>query len=236
MQIQNIDKMIESFKIERLCDTIFGFNPHDAIIGEWIRWWLNDSFVGRKKKRRIINPAIGMAKYGKKMTFADILFAEETRAGFGYFKIVGVAEIENSESWFLRKLKNLSYYEQVGVRKNERKFPDLQFALLCTKVDAEYQDGNAVLSNVHLISNLKRRMRQYSRKSQMCWILYLLRFMKHEDDWAMFVVRNYVPETEMFWYNYAFCGSEFSIYYKGKQIKHKSFLMEKRFSKQKNQE
>lgn len=225
--------MIENFRIEKLCDTVFGFNPHDAIIGEWIKWWLIDSFVGRKKKRRVINPAIGVRKYGKKMTFADILFAEETRAGFGYFKILGVAEVENSDYLFLRKLKNLSYYEEIDKKKDKRKFPDLQFALLCIKADATYQKGNVVLDDVSLINSLKRRMREYSRKSSMCWVLYLLRYMKHKDDWAMFVVRNYVQGKEMFWYDYAFCGSEFFIYYEGQQIKHGSFLLHKRFSKQK---
>lgn len=231
MQIQSIDKMIGNFKIKRLCNTIFGFKPHDAIIGEWIKWWLDDSSVGTKKKRRIINPAIGMEKYGKKLTFADILFAEETQTGFGYFKIVGVAEVENSERFFLRKLKNLSYYEQIGVRKDARKFPDLQFALLCVRASARYQDGNIILSNDDLIKNLKRRMRQYSRKSRMCWVLYLLRFMKHEDDSYMFDVRNYVPDFERFWYNYTFCGSEYFIYYKGKLKRNREFLMSSRFSK-----
>jgi len=172
-----------------------------------------------------------MPKYGKKRTFADLLFVEETRAGFGNFRIIGVAEVENREDWFSRKMKTLSYYEQLDQAKDERKFPDLQFALLCAKVWAEYQQGSVVLSNEDLIDGLKKKMRRYSRKSGICWILYLLRYMKHKDDTRMFGVRNYVPEHDKFWYGYAFCGSEIFIYLKGEQIKHNSFLMDKRFKK-----
>jgi len=229
MQIQDITGMIENFKIERLCDTILGYNPHDTIIGEWIRWWLIDSAIEERKKRRIINPAI-CAESGKRRAFADILFVEELEAGSDYFEIIGVAEVENSESKFLEKLDNLSFYEQNEKKKHERKFPDLLFAILCIKVDADYQEGNVVLKNVELINSLKRKMQKHSMKSRMCWVLYLLRYMKHEDEYHL-SVKNYVPGFLGFRYNYAFRGNEFFIYHKAKQIKHNSFLMGQRFSK-----
>ena len=130
--MKDIVKMVEKFNIKRLCETVYGYNPHSVIIGEWAKWWLKDSRLGEKKMRRIINPAIGVT-YSKKKAFADLLFAEQARKNSEFFKILGVAEIENNPSKFLKKLQHLSFYEQKDKEREDRKFPDLAFSVLCCK-------------------------------------------------------------------------------------------------------
>jgi hypothetical protein len=53
MNIEEIGKAMGNFKIERLCDTILGYNPHDALIGEWLRWWLSDSVLEAARAMRL---------------------------------------------------------------------------------------------------------------------------------------------------------------------------------------
>lgn len=230
MDIEEIGKTIGKFKIERLCDTVMGYNPHDAIIGEWVRWWVSDSVVDARKRRRIINPAIAISKDAKKKAYADLLFVDELEPDSDYFEVVGVAEVENGESKFFEKLENLSFYEQNGKSNEERKFPDLQFALLCSKAKAEYCKGVVVVKDIELFDTVKRKMQEYSEKSSICWVLYLLLYMKHEEKYNI-IVKEYVRGYLGFYYNYAFSGSEFFTYYKGKQMTHESFLINRQFSK-----
>jgi len=208
--MKDVIDMIENFKIKRFCNTVFGWNPHDAIIGEWIRWWLVDSKLGERRKRRVINSAIAI-RFGGKTVISDLLFAEQARINSDLYKILGVAEVENSQKGFLRKLKNLSLYEESGKKEEERKFPDLKFALLCIKVSVS---KDSTFRNIDLIKELNSKMQEFSKNSGMYWILYMLKFTWIEED-SPFRVRNYVRGYDEFWYSYSFYGSDFYVYYGG---------------------
>jgi hypothetical protein len=98
MDIEEIGKTIGKFKIERICDTVMGYNPHDALIGEWVRWWVSDSVVDARKRRRIINPAIEISKNDEKKAYADLLFVEELEPRAGGQQIRFVATVTKQQT------------------------------------------------------------------------------------------------------------------------------------------
>jgi hypothetical protein len=217
--MRNISKMVESFKIRKFSNSVFGFNPHDATIGEWIKWWLTDSKRGEERKRRVINPAM-LASFRRKRVFADILFAEETIAGAENYRILGVAEIENNKDKLMKKLENLLVYEEAATETREKKFPDLKFALLCAKMDYDYHENEEFSAKErHLLNRLIEKMQEISKKSRLYWILYLLVSCRVEED-ATFRVKDYVKGYERFWYESSFLGSECFIYFEGKLRRH----------------
>ena len=218
--MKNIIKMIENFKIKRFCETIYGYNPHSAIIGGWVRWWLKDSRLGEKRERRVINPAIGMT-YRKKRVFADLLFAEQARRDSYFFKVLGVAEVENNSSRFLEKLRALSLYEQLHKEREDRKFPDLKFNLLCCKTTRKRVDQK-VMDEADLIEKLVKESEMCSRNSDLRWILYFLKYTRVETDYS-FRVQDYVQGYQQFWYSSSFFGSEFYIHKDGKLLAHSQY-------------
>jgi len=216
--MKDIIEMVESFKIKRLCETIYGYKPHDAIIGEWIRWWLSDSRLGEAKRRRIINPAIAMTQ--KKKRVADLLFAEQARTDSDFFKILGVAEIENNSSEFFQKLRVLSLYEQANRERRNRKFPDLKFSVLCCRIWMILDDQEDMRPRkANLIEDLATKSKMYSKDSDLYWILYLLKYAEVEIDHS-FRVKDYVEGYRRFWYSRSFLGSEFYIHKNGELQKH----------------
>ena len=215
--MKDVIRMVENFKIKRFCETIYGYNPHSAIIGEWIRWWLRDSRLRERKMRRIINPAIAIT-YRKKRVIADLLFAEQARRDSDFFKVLGVAEVENNSSEFLKKLRHLSFYEQIDTEREDRKFPDLKFSLLCCKTTRKRVDEE-VMTEADLIEKLVKDSKMYSRNSELYWILYLLKYTRVEADYS-FRVRDYVQGYPQFWYSSSFCGGEFYIHKDGKLLVH----------------
>jgi len=211
--MKDIIKMVKKFNIKRICETVYGYKPHSAIIGEWIRWWLKDSWLDKERMRRIINPAIGVT-YRKKRVFADLMFAEQARRNSKFFKILGVAEVENNRSKFPEKLRSLSFYEQIHKETEDRKFPDLKFGILCCRIK-EREDS----TETDLIKNLVKECRMYSRNSEVYWVLYLLKYGKAEADYS-FRVRNYVKGYPRFWYGSSFFGSTLYIHRGGNLIAH----------------
>ncbi len=101
-----ITKMIKDFDLNynRVTKCYYG-KCHEALIGEWINWWLENS--EKSHKRRIINPAMQASYYGK--YYGDLLFCERDNRSKSY-KCVGVAEIENTMKHYLSKLKSLNAY------------------------------------------------------------------------------------------------------------------------------
>ena len=214
--------MVENFKIKRLCETIYGYKPHSAIIGEWVKWWLRDSRFGEIKKRRIINPAIAIT-HRKKRKFADLLFTEQARIGAEFHKILGVAEIENNSSKFLERLRVLSLYEQTNREREVRKFPDLKFCVLCCRTRMILDDQEVMRARkTKLIEELLRKSKIYSRDSEMHWVLYLLKYGEVEVDHS-FRVKDYAAGYPRFWYSYSFLGSEFYIHKDGELLTHSTF-------------
>lgn len=217
--MKDIIQMVEKFNVKRLRETIYGYRPHNAIIGEWVRWWLRDSRLGEKRKRRIIDPAVGIT-YRKKRAHADLLFAEQARKDSEFFKILGVAEIENNSSKFLKKLRNLSFYEQTNKDREDRKFPDLKFSVLCCRIRKPVNREN--VKDVDLVEKLVKESKMYSRKSEIYWILYLLEYTRADEDYS-FRVRDYAKGYPRFWYNSSFFGSEFYIHKDGKLLESSPF-------------
>src|SRR4030065_964202 len=77
---------------------------HDALIGEWVNWWLK-----RKIDGMIFNPARG-SKSGSRRYVADLMFLERFIES-EYFEVKGIAEIENNEEKLSEKTNSLVSYE-----------------------------------------------------------------------------------------------------------------------------
>jgi hypothetical protein len=176
---------------------------HDAIIGEWISWWLNQNINGM-----ICNPARG-SKLGNRRCIADLLFLEQFQ-GFDYYEVKGVAEIENNENKFIDKVKSLASYENY-VKRGSKVYPSLEFAILCHTLN---------LPNDELAEKIYGRILEVSEGSNLLWIICeigsLLRDNK-EADYSIFMP-NYVKGVDCFFYFRNFGSVIFYSIKNGKQI------------------
>jgi hypothetical protein len=146
-------EMIQHFDVAVL-SRIRG-KSHEGIIGEWIRWWLdNDS-----ENRLVFNPA----PYAENKT-ADILFLRK-KDEYDLFMPFGVAEIENNRKKWFAKLDSLATYE--------RNLPDLKFALLSVKTGPRSEGAF-----VRLIEKVK----EVSSKSSIYWVIYRLKTKTWRED------------------------------------------------------
>jgi len=223
MQIQ-VD--IRKFNYRRL-NHIYG-KAHDAIIGEWMRWWTTDSLKGKKGiVHSAINPAIQARFWGKRYC-ADILLGEhheKTDKGEDidgkkrdFFRIVGVAEIENDNSWqkLKHRINSLYAYEKSRDRKHRIKFPDLEFGILCT-----YYSDRDLEEKKHEIRRVRNYMKLKSNDSNMQWVLYMLKKPELDDDF-FFRVSGYAIDKsrESFYYSTSFFGKPtYHIFQKGRQLR-----------------
>ena len=222
-----IQKEIKKFDYKRLTKCVYG-RAHDAIIGEWINWWTN--YCPRNKKtivHSVINPAI-RARFRGKGYCADILFGEHSKktdrgkdidgVEREFFRIVGVAEIENDNS--LKRLKHkvnsLYAYEKCRDKRHRTKFPDLEFGVLCTHYfDRDFEEKR------HEIRKVKNYIKQKSDDSEMQWVLYLLRKSEIDDDYY-FKVSGYArdPSRKSFYYDKTFFGKPlYCIFQRGSQLR-----------------
>ena len=206
--MQGITKMIDEFDYEKVTNCYYG-KCHDALIGEWINWWL----VNTKKsnERRIINPAIRASYYGN--YFADVLFFERNNESKSY-KAIGVAEIENNLSKYLSKLKSLNAYIFAKEINSNKKFPDLKFVLLSTILKTD-EEGNATDLHYDAYEELKHKIKHYSKKSKdIYWIYYQMKLKKYADPDEKFDV------DDRFWYSHSFADKpDYFIAKNGKTIK-----------------
>ncbi len=210
--MQDIKKIFDKFNYNKVCNCYYG-KCHDALIGEWINWWL----VRTKKSnyRRIINPAIKASNYT-----ADILFFERDNRSKSY-KALGVAEVENNAKEYLNKLKHLNAYIFAKGKNYEKKFPDLKFVLLSTR---QQTDKEGYITPLHdtLYENIKEKIIKYSEKSpDVYWIYYQMKFKSHPDSSPdeTFDI-DYVKDVEKFWYTYSFDDQpDYLIVRNGEKIK-----------------
>ena len=144
-----LTKMLRQFDYKRLRKIRGG--AHGGKIGEWVRWWIN----ARPSRRMVITPA-PMVSWKDKSFLADILFLQKPRKTEIY-KILGVAEIENSFRKAVRKLKSLRAYEQ-----NESQYPDLKFVLLCLSLFPPLEKVPQVI---------QRNLKRFSKDSRLRWVL-----------------------------------------------------------------
>lgn len=220
--MQGITKYIEKFDYNRVTHCYYHTKCHDALIGEWIHWWL----VKTKKahKRRIINPAIQASYYGNYT--ADILFCERDDRSKSY-KALGVAEIENNPHKYLTKLKSLKAYISAKGKNHERKFPDLKFVLLSTRQTAD-KEGYTTDSHFKLYKQIKEKVIRYSQESDVYWIYYQLKTQRNPDESPDETFNiDYVKDAEKFWYNYSFKGKpDYLIARRGNLIKEVAQLLQ----------
>lgn len=153
---------------------------HDALIGQWERWWNEDTIA--KKNVRAIQPreaAYIKKKRGKHIhknrRIADIMFLEKVNKK--EFGIKGIAEIENDRKKLEEKVETLKSYEGTKLSGKTR-YPCLRFGVLCTviKLRHDSQDGFVMDNNVWdtYYAPAIKKMIAYSQKSKMDWIFYAL--------------------------------------------------------------
>lgn len=191
---------IRKFSYGNLNQYVYG-RAHDAIIGEWVRWWISCS-NRQGTTHAVINPAI-QASFRKKTYCADLLLAEhrvqidkqvdpddgEVR---DFFRIVGVAEIENDNS--IEKLRHrvnsIEAYEKCRDKKYRRKFPDLNFAVLCT-----YYPAQDISAGSKEIENTINYLKEKSKASKLLWIFYVLKKKEFDEkDEFFFKVNGYARD------------------------------------------
>jgi hypothetical protein len=213
-KMKDIPKMISRFDWRNIERSIYG-RAHDVIIGEWAHWWLKYSRRD-KHKRRIINPAI-KATYRKKNYIADILFCEKDNRGT-FYKVLGVAEIENNRKKYLYKVDALRAYEKGKGRKEDIKFPHLRFAILCTRFILKSDDYRK--EDLKLINKIENKMQRYSKNSKMTWIFYNLYLKKFGDDKPDddFYI-DYLEGYRRFWYTYSFKGKPDCVIFKNGHLR-----------------
>lgn len=222
----NIQTTIQKFKYEQLNNYIYG-GAHEALIGEWIRWWITDSIKGEKGiVHSVINPAM-QARFWSKPYYADVLFAEHIEKNDkgkdidgverDFFRIVGVAEIENDNrlNTLKHKINSLYAYEKCKDKKHRLKFPDLKFDLLCTYY---FEEDDTKKDE---IKKIKDYIKQKSKNSKIKWVYYILKKAEIDDDY-FFKVTGYArdPSRKSFYYSGSFLGKPiYYIFQRGKQLR-----------------
>jgi len=176
---------------------------HDAIIGEWINWWLT-----QEGDTRICNPA-RHSRLGSRRYIADLLFLERFE-GYDYYEVKGVAEIENNESKFMDKIKSLASYENY-VKKGSAVYPNLEFAIFCYTLN---------LPNDELADRIYETLIDVSKNSKLLWIACevgnSLREKGDVDD-SIFMP-NYVKGYDCFYYYRRFSSVFLYSIKSGKQV------------------
>ncbi|MEM2954288.1 MAG: hypothetical protein QXU21_08480 [Candidatus Bathyarchaeia archaeon] len=144
-----------------------GRRPHDGIVGEWIRWWIDIN----PDAHMVINPAPYIKGEGEQWYSADILFLEKIDGD--KFMLTGVAEVENNRRNWFEKLESLKAY----VSRKSR-YSNLKFVLLCVSV---YSDGDK-----NMFNTLMEKIRDLSKRFEIDWILYRLNLGNKEDPCSEF--------------------------------------------------
>lgn len=130
----------------------FTWKCHTLLIGEWVRWWLEHSdFADKDSLATIEEPAT-------QDTRADLGFAVKGKEGY---RVIGVAEVENTPKKCSVKIKNLREYESHSLYKD-----DLQFVLL-----------SATLNQKKTRDRIIDEMRKSSKDSKILWVLFIFRTM-----------------------------------------------------------
>jgi len=127
---------------------------HDALIGEWVSWWL-----GRSGDSMICNPARG-SRSGSRRYIADLLFLERFE-GSEYYEVKGIGEVENNQGKFMNKIDSLASYEKY-TKQGSNVYPNLEFAILCYTLN---------IPNDELAQSIYDRVLQVSENSGLLWIV-----------------------------------------------------------------
>lgn len=206
----NITKMIELFQQKRIPylrnHVLNPPNNHHAIIGQWERWWIEDTNESGVTKG-IFDEAI--ACEGRR--HADIMFLKKSPDEI--FEIKGVAEIENNieddTNKYLYKLETLKRYDEMT-----DKFPDLEFVILSTIMVID--KNNTYLD---FFSPLLKEAKNYSKDSNLSWIIFILKVIKNNKTPREFNIPDYIPNYETYvWYNEYESQGAYVILQNGKEL------------------
>jgi len=191
----NLEKMLEQFEYDRL-SRVRG-EAHDAIVGEWIRWWLEANL----ESHIAFNPAKYVDTKEGKSYSADILFCRRNKEEFELQEIVGVGEIENKRKKWFQKLESLKSYALSG------KYRDLQFTLLSVRIYSR--------KDKELFSQLLERIREASLVTpEIDWLLYHLSETSGKQDVDLVAIGN-----DVYWHRFISSG-EWAIIKNGKVRAH----------------
>lgn len=158
-----LEDVLKQFTYDRL-SRIRG-EAHDAIVGEWIRWWLEVD----PQNHLAINPAKYVDAEDGKSYSADILFCRKDAEELELQEIVGVGEIENKRKKWFEKLESLKAYAL------SMKYPSLRFTLLCVRIYSRKDE--------ELFTQLLERMKKLSMLiPKTDWILCSLREASGKED------------------------------------------------------
>jgi hypothetical protein len=176
---------------------------HDALIGEWINWWLSQGIDGR-----ICNPA-RQSKSGSRRYIADLLFLEQFK-GFDYYEVKGVAEVENDERRFMDKIKSLMSYENY-FKKGSKVYPNLEFGVFCYTLH---------LPNEELAGKIYEKLVDVSNGSSLLWIACEVgKSLREKGDVNDSIfMPNYVRGAECFFYYRRFSSVVLYSIKSGKQV------------------
>jgi len=176
---------------------------HDALIGEWINWWIEQNSTGM-----ICNPARS-SKKGSKRCIADILFLAQPDKQ-DYHEVKGVAEVENSENKIISKIESLNSYEK-HKKRGSLAYPDLEFAIMCYTLKTP---------NETLSAQVYSRIIQISKSSNILWIVCQIGKGLTDGETANYSVYmpDYVKGYDRFFYNRNFDSLFIYFIKKGKQI------------------
>lgn len=176
---------------------------HDALVGEWINWWL-----GQNVESMICNPARS-SKSGSSRYVADLLFLEKFGRSFHY-RVTGVAEIENIESKISEKMKTLQSYESY-TKRGHNVYPDLEFAILC------YTQN---VPNDELVEKVYHETLRASCSSSLLWIVCELGNAAYKEEELDYRIRmpNYVNGYDYFRYRRNLSSVFLYGIKKGKQV------------------
>ena len=177
---------------------------HDALIGELINWWFNQSI-----DVMIFNPARA-SRLGSRKYIADLLFLERLE-GFDYYSVMGVAEIENNEDEIMGKIQSLVSYENYA-KQGAKVYPDLQFAILCHTLN---------IPNDELAQKIYDKILRISEKSDLLWIVCEIgRSLGNKEtiDYSI-NMPNYIKGYDLFYYYRNFNSVILYPMKNGKQIR-----------------
>lgn len=180
-------------------------NNHHTIIGQWARWWIEDTNNGAK--RGIFDEALAC----KGRRHADIMFLQ--KANDNIFEIKGVAEIENNieckQDKYLEKLECLKIYDEL-----EDKFPDLEFVILSTIMGIDKND-----EFIDFFTPLLKKVKEYSKESDLYWVIFILEVIDNRRTPREFHAPEYYKNSITYvWFNEYYKEGAYVILKSGEEI------------------
>lgn len=143
---------------------------HHLLIGKWIDWWIEGN-----KERRIAWSEAPRLPNGH---YSDIMFLESSQ-GDDYYP-VGVAEIENNEKKWDKKIKTMVEYA--------RNISSIDFLLLSTWTYPEVaQDKRMKPRAVRLLSLLLEKTKEATKNAEFKLIVHIILYSTEE---TSFLVKN----------------------------------------------